>query len=367
MPRFLEPLPSWSREDVDRARRLARAARAEVLPALSAALETQLGGAVALTPGTLEPWGAGTLAAGLPEPLVALVVAPPEGPASAFAALEVDARLAEALVDRVLGGEGELPGAALGPLGDVERGVLLWLGAQLLEAAAPGWRAHGVLTSREALVGVLGDGGLAGWPATLTLPGGASGPLRLLAPDALPLPAAPARAALGAYADAPVRATVDGGVATVTVAELRGLGRGDVVVLDDAPFAEGRATLRVAGLHWALTRDAGGFRVGARTRAPVEGEGLEMRTRHEESDTEIGLRELDEAPITLAVELARVTLRLAEARALRPGELLPTGSAVGTRVRLRAGDVAVAEGELVDVDGELGVRIVRLAADPLNR
>ena len=75
---------------------------------------------------------------------------------------------------------------------------------------------------------------------------------------------------------------------------------------------------------------------------------------------ETKLTELDDAPIELSVELARFSLRLAEARQLRPGEVIGTGVRLGEHVRLRAGDAVVAEGELVDVEGEVGVRILRL-------
>ena len=44
--------------------------------------------------------------------------------------------------------------------------------------------------------------------------------------------------------------------------------------------------------------------------------------------------------------------------AMLAGEVLTTGTALGQRVTLRAGDRAIASGELVDVDGEVGVRVL---------
>ena len=41
--------------------------------------------------------------------------------------------------------------------------------------------------------------------------------------------------------------------------------------------------------------------------------------------------------------------------------VIVTGAAIGTRVVLRAGKQAVAFGELVDVDGEVGVRILEVS------
>lgn len=68
-----------------------------------------------------------------------------------------------------------------------------------------------------------------------------------------------------------------------------------------------------------------------------------------------------DAPIAVSVEIARFSLPLAELSAVQVGEVLTTGRAIGERVSLRAGDRVLATGELVDVDGEIGVRILELA------
>jgi flagellar motor switch/type III secretory pathway protein FliN len=64
------------------------------------------------------------------------------------------------------------------------------------------------------------------------------------------------------------------------------------------------------------------------------------------------------APITLRLELGSVELTAREWATLSPGAVLSTGLPIGARVILRAGSVAVAKGELVNVEGELGVRIL---------
>lgn len=65
-----------------------------------------------------------------------------------------------------------------------------------------------------------------------------------------------------------------------------------------------------------------------------------------------------DAPLELSVEIARFTLPLGEIATLCRGEVLITGKPVGQRVTLRAASRAIAIGELVDVDGAIGVRIV---------
>jgi len=71
-----------------------------------------------------------------------------------------------------------------------------------------------------------------------------------------------------------------------------------------------------------------------------------------------------EAPVEVAVELGRFRLPLGELLAARPGEVLATGLIVSGDVRLTVGDRTVGIGELVDVDGTLGVRLIRVAPDP---
>ncbi len=69
-------------------------------------------------------------------------------------------------------------------------------------------------------------------------------------------------------------------------------------------------------------------------------------------------------PVLLEVELARVPLPLAELARLEPGAALPLAIDRRGLVTLRVGDRAVARGELVDVDGAVGVRIVSLGDAP---
>jgi len=72
------------------------------------------------------------------------------------------------------------------------------------------------------------------------------------------------------------------------------------------------------------------------------------------------LRAAADAPIELCIELARFTLPLSELSALRAGEVLCTGRAIGELVTLSAGGRAFARGELCEVEGEIGVRVAEL-------
>jgi flagellar motor switch protein FliM len=66
------------------------------------------------------------------------------------------------------------------------------------------------------------------------------------------------------------------------------------------------------------------------------------------------------APIEVVAELARLTLRGDEVLGLAPGVVLTVAADRRQAIVLRVGGEIWAEGELVDVDGQLGVRVTRL-------
>jgi type III secretion protein Q len=67
-------------------------------------------------------------------------------------------------------------------------------------------------------------------------------------------------------------------------------------------------------------------------------------------------------PLLVEVELGRVAVTLADLARVEPGAVLPLGLARRGLVTLRLGGRELAEGELVDVDGTVGVRVLRLGA-----
>lgn len=68
---------------------------------------------------------------------------------------------------------------------------------------------------------------------------------------------------------------------------------------------------------------------------------------------------LDDVPVVVRVELGSVTLTARQWADLQPGDVLETNAPIGTEVTLRANGRALALGELLNIDGELGVRITK--------
>jgi type III secretion system YscQ/HrcQ family protein len=88
--------------------------------------------------------------------------------------------------------------------------------------------------------------------------------------------------------------------------------------------------------------------------APLPGTG-------EGPDSPPGDQLLGELPVQLTCEIGRLTLPAREVLELRPGAVLPVGRPLAGPVDLTAGGRVIARGELVDVEGEIGVRITELA------
>ena len=71
------------------------------------------------------------------------------------------------------------------------------------------------------------------------------------------------------------------------------------------------------------------------------------------------LPEMEALPVQLSLELAQFQLSAAEVAALQPGALLPLELPDPPEVRLKVGDVVIAQGILVDDEGRLALQICR--------
>ena len=74
-----------------------------------------------------------------------------------------------------------------------------------------------------------------------------------------------------------------------------------------------------------------------------------------------GVERLADVAIVVVAELGRTTVTGREVAAWCPGAVVALGRPLGGPVDLLAGGRLLARGELVDVDGEVGVRVTELA------
>jgi type III secretion protein Q len=141
----------------------------------------------------------------------------------------------------------------------------------------------------------------------------------------------------------------------LTSVELDGLSEGDVVALPGVELSQGqvrgRARVRLLGseLQGELSKD--GFH-GTVVICPHPPE-----PNMTESKT---IQEAALLPVDVEVELARVQLPLGELTCLQSGMVLPLRMNASDPVLVRVGDRAVARAELVDLEGEVGARILSL-------
>ena len=264
--------------------------------------------------------------------------------------------LAARFCDLALGGRGTLASAR--PLGPAERGVLVALLAPAFDPI--GWALDGSAPTAD-MVG----------PAIAVKIAGALGPglcwLELPAGRAVPNATWLKRAA-----GLPVEARLAIAATVLPASELVELAPGDALVFDGtdaaalAVEADWTARLTIGG-HAATVRiDPRGavtmtddFQL---TDAADERKVsvLKEGTMDVSGPTQMATAALAAAPIEVTAELARLTLRGEELLALAPGVVLTVAAERARAVILRAGGEIWAEGELVDVEGELGVRVTRL-------
>jgi type III secretion system YscQ/HrcQ family protein len=299
----------------------------------------------------------------VPERCVAVAVASPIDPLRRRIVVEIDAAMARALVDRLLGATE--PTAVEAPLGEGEAGMLLYLAARTVAETTRGtYQVVTVLTSRAALRAALDDGDLAFLPVRLEV-ASTQGMLRVWLPAELP-PAEPSARAPVALGSLPISLRLFRGYARLTGDELARLAAGDAVLLDDAVM-DGELLAEALGSSRTLLRcRLDGTTVVVQEVVPRRAAGARATSGESEgnamsrSEAEMSLERVGDVEVELTVDVARLRLRLGELARIRPGEVLGTVVDVGERVRLRAGELDVAEGELVDVDGKLGVLVTKV-------
>lgn len=231
--------------------------------------------------------------------------------------------------------------------------------ASVLAATPPGWRARAsvdaTITFRAAT-----------YAARLSTKRAAS----------LDGPTSLTRSALARLGAAPLTLDVVGCVAPTTRRELERWSPGDALLFAAPLFAAGapargpvvlaarssdsaaRATLREDG---SLVLEDG---VGA---APLDAAPHEGRAAEEDEmesathDTDPLSRALGDAPVVVRVEIGAVELSALEWSRLGPGDVVSLQRRTRDPVTLRVGGAEMGRGELVEVDGELAVRLLTVS------
>jgi type III secretion protein Q len=137
--------------------------------------------------------------------------------------------------------------------------------------------------------------------------------------------------------------------------DMAGLQLGDVVMLDGVRcpgtlIGPARLSTATFELHGHFT-PAGFTLTRAETRATSLPQEPTVKTKPDAHPP---------LPVEVEVELTRLRLPISELATLRAGAVLPLRIGANEPVVLRVGDRAVARAELVDIEGEIGARIIGL-------
>jgi type III secretion system YscQ/HrcQ family protein len=346
------------------------------------------------------------------------VVAP--GALKSRVIMEVELALAHAVVDMLLGGAGETVG--LRPLTDIEEGVMSFVVLEALKALVPGLepnvprlRLESVARGLDEVAAKIGEDELVIAVHLNTTIGPHTGMVRLVVPSSVvnaadaarKLPERRERLRSDLKANLKMLSTVrtwlraEIGQAEIASSDLAYIRAKDVVLMDALTARpdkgeKGTAIIRVG--HGSSRVEAEVFVDNGQYKArikniiigepsfqrvipPTPGEGEPgAREGEEESFTNPenvvppgsegdalddnkseGSELLADIPLQIAVELARVPVTADEVVALKVGQVLELHRSPGEPVELSVNGKVVARGELVEVEGQLGVRVLSLA------
>jgi flagellar motor switch protein FliM len=232
-------------------------------------------------------------------------------------------------------------------------------------AAAGPTSASGSLIAVAVRAEVAGGSGMVRIhaPAEWLALGNARARLRPTGPHVSGLLVNQRRAAVGRLSTV---ASVELATTTLRLAELEGAHAGDAVVFDGAAWpdeGERLVSLRIGDQAAPARLSATGQIVLAGRFEAAERRAVVRKTgamTDKGDKTSGGAELLAAAPIEIVAEVGRVVLRGDEVLGLAEGSVLSLGRP-GTTVDLVVGGRTWARGELVNIDGELGVRITELA------
>ncbi|MDE0881628.1 MAG: type III secretion system cytoplasmic ring protein SctQ [Myxococcota bacterium] len=171
----------------------------------------------------------------------------------------------------------------------------------------------------------------------------------------------------------PFDLAIEAGRAALNSQELRSIEVGDVIILDEAAASvsdegllSGRFALSAPGARRRgdveIKQDGSFEIVELDTMEAVMSEPVNEEINEEASDTPELTTDLSDAlaedvELTLAAELGRLRLSLAHAASYEVGSVIRLGKPVGAEVDLTLAGRLVGRGELLNIDGELGVRV----------
>ena len=302
--------------------------------------------------------------------LASVLLVPLVGPGSSRATVGIDYDLAGRLSGHLLGID---HAPLLSAPGLEERGMLLYLVAALLECLDDegGWSVAASIADAETLLDRCEpdrrqlEGLRARQPAVVEgrmhLLGRLGSVWLIIEPELLHAPAArpmERRERRALIRKLRTEIPIVAARLQLTAAQLEGLETGDLLVSEDLPRSPSAAAVLQIGRHGYPLELCGRE---CKIAGPYQEE-IRPMTQQGDASSDAQASIAESLPLELTVEYGRLSLTGAQVMDLQPGDVLTIeGSPLG-RVELRVGGQLLAQGELVDVEGEAGVRILELKA-----
>lgn len=143
------------------------------------------------------------------------------------------------------------------------------------------------------------------------------------------------------------------GTATVSVQEVNHFETSDIILLDESGFrSEGLIRLRLNTLLYC----------GAQLIAEPNRQ-ITITTDWNimsDNDQKQSVQQINQLPVQLSFDLGQKTLSFNEVKQLRPGYVIDLTQSLPEVVQIRAQNKLIGTGELVDISGRIGVRILSL-------
>ncbi len=143
------------------------------------------------------------------------------------------------------------------------------------------------------------------------------------------------------------------GTASVSIQDINNLETSDIILLDNSSFrTEGLLHLRF-NTHLYCSAQL----IAEPTRQLTITTGWNTMSDNEPKQN---LQQINQIPVQLSFDLGQKTLSFNEVKQLRPGYVIDLTQALPEVVQIRAQNKLIGTGELVDISGRIGIRILSL-------
>jgi len=148
-----------------------------------------------------------------------------------------------------------------------------------------------------------------------------------------------------------IRAYFEIGSTSLVVSDLKNIELSDIIFLHDSTYFNDN----MLSLRWQSGKYSPVFHVSANT---VEFKSGELPVNNDEQD--VAIADIDDMPVLLSFDLGDELLTFKQVEQIKPGHILNLKKPFTNLVTIRSHNQAIGQGEVIDIEGKVGIRITRL-------